>query len=75
MMQQPPKVRTHIRNIYDKLDVCSKTDAVMKALRLGWLRIALSTDGAITRAKDRIHRHDHLDAEISAGASRLSART
>jgi DNA-binding NarL/FixJ family response regulator len=28
-------VRTHVRSIYDKLLVCSKTEAVMTALRLG----------------------------------------
>ena len=30
-------VRTHVRSIYDKLDVCSKTEAVVVATRLGLL--------------------------------------
>ena len=31
-------VRTFIRSIYDKLHVCSKTEAVREAVRLGYLR-------------------------------------
>jgi DNA-binding NarL/FixJ family response regulator len=31
-------VRTHIRSVYEKLDVSSKTEAVLEALRLGLLR-------------------------------------
>lgn len=31
-------VRTYIRAIYEKLHVSSRTEAVMKAARLGWLR-------------------------------------
>ena len=34
----PNTVRTHIRSIYDKLVVASKTEAVMAALRLGLLQ-------------------------------------
>ena len=31
-------VRTHVRSLYDKLEVSSKTEAVMEALRRGFLR-------------------------------------
>lgn len=34
-------VRTHVRSIYDKLLVCSKTEAVMAALRLGLIQPAM----------------------------------
>ena len=30
-------VRTHVRNIYGKLDVHNKTEAVFEARALGWL--------------------------------------
>ena len=29
-------VRTHIRNVYDKLQVNSKTEAILKAMKEGW---------------------------------------
>jgi LuxR family transcriptional regulator, maltose regulon positive regulatory protein len=32
-------VRTHVRAIYDKLDACSRTEAVLSAARLGWLEL------------------------------------
>jgi DNA-binding NarL/FixJ family response regulator len=31
-------VRTYIRSVYEKLEVSSKTEAVLEALRRGWLR-------------------------------------
>jgi DNA-binding NarL/FixJ family response regulator len=30
-------VRTHIRNVYDKLQVNSKTEAILKAMKEGWV--------------------------------------
>ena len=30
-------VRSHIRNVYDKLQVNSKTEAILKAMREGWM--------------------------------------
>ncbi|MEZ4967257.1 MAG: response regulator transcription factor [Saprospiraceae bacterium] len=30
-------VRTHIRNVYDKLQVNSKTEAILKAMKEGWI--------------------------------------
>ena len=30
-------VRTHIRNVYDKLQVNSKTEAILKAMKGGWI--------------------------------------
>ena len=29
-------LRTHIRNVYDKLHVNSKTEAILKAMKEGW---------------------------------------
>lgn len=33
----PRTVQTHLRNIFDKLEVASRTEAVIHALRAGWL--------------------------------------
>ncbi|HNL39587.1 MAG TPA: helix-turn-helix transcriptional regulator [Saprospiraceae bacterium] len=30
-------VRSHIRNVYDKLQVNSKTEAILKAMKEGWV--------------------------------------
>lgn len=38
----PHTVRKHIANIYDKLHVCSKVDAVKIALKKGWFNTFLS---------------------------------
>lgn len=38
----PHTVRKHIANIYDKLHVCSKVDAVKIAIRKGWFNSFLS---------------------------------
>lgn len=35
----PRTVQTHLRNIFDKLDVASRTEAVIHALRSGWLNL------------------------------------
>jgi len=33
-------VKNHLRNMYDRMDVCSRLEAVMKAIRLGIVKIA-----------------------------------
>lgn len=38
----PHTVRKHIANIYDKLHVCSKVDAVKIAIKKGWFNTFLS---------------------------------
>ncbi len=35
----PRTVQTHLRNIYNKLEVYSRTEATMQALKQGWLNI------------------------------------
>lgn len=38
----PHTVRKHIANIYEKLHVCSKVDAVKLAIRKGWFKSFLT---------------------------------
>jgi len=42
----PNTVKVHLRNIYGKMNVSSRTEATMLAVRLGWVEVGGSLDGS-----------------------------
>jgi DNA-binding CsgD family transcriptional regulator/N-acetylneuraminic acid mutarotase len=50
----PNTVKVHLRNIYAKLNVSSRTEAMVAAVRLGWVEIEGAGDGRAVPAGDAV---------------------